>query len=350
MASRSRRTAAATITEADVHGNLWRGFENFLLGRDANDAITFTQRICGVCPVPHGMTSTYAVDAVLGYSRGHITFADARPTAPTATVCRRRRSTSATWCSRPEFLMSSITHFYHLAAPSYVQGPAIPPWTPYFDEQLLHRTLLQNPGGTAAASAHRPGRAASPQHLWDAVILSYVKALRIRRLTFEAGALFAGRMPMTSCFVAGGVTDDGTENLTAKLRQVREHHRRSRRVHRPGVRADRARARRAVPELRQRRTTTVASRLRRRSRSLPRRGARSPMRRRHDCNRRYASRRRPVTTLAAPGSNFTAVATRPQVYADVARWRHALRADQPDRGHRALALRHLQRRRRGLHG
>ena len=30
----------------------------------------------------------------------------------------------------------------------------------------------------------------------------------MRRLTFEAGALFAGRMPMTSCFVAGGVSND----------------------------------------------------------------------------------------------------------------------------------------------
>jgi len=39
------------VEEADVHGNLWRGFENFLIGRDPNDAITFTQRICGVCPV-----------------------------------------------------------------------------------------------------------------------------------------------------------------------------------------------------------------------------------------------------------------------------------------------------------
>ncbi len=43
-----RRRRGGNITEADAHGNLWRGFENFLLGRDANDAITFTQRICGV--------------------------------------------------------------------------------------------------------------------------------------------------------------------------------------------------------------------------------------------------------------------------------------------------------------
>jgi hydrogenase large subunit len=48
-----------------------------------------------------------------------------------------------------------------------------------------------------------------------------VKALRIRRLVFEAGALFAGRMPMTSCFVGGGVTNDGTENLTPRINSFR---------------------------------------------------------------------------------------------------------------------------------
>ncbi len=58
--------------------------------------------------------------------------------------------------------------------------------------------------------------------VWDAVIISYVRALKIRRLTFEAGALFAGRMPMTSCYVGGGVTNDGTENLDGSLRPVRD--------------------------------------------------------------------------------------------------------------------------------
>ena len=117
----------ATIINAKAHGNLWRGFENFLLGRAANDAITFVQRICGVCPVPHGMTSTYAVDTVLGYSAGHITFAyDGTNGVPKKAVSIRNLVLGM------EFLMSSITHFYHLAAPSYIQGPAIPPWTPYF--------------------------------------------------------------------------------------------------------------------------------------------------------------------------------------------------------------------------
>ena len=127
-----------SITDAKAHGNLWRGFENFLLGRDANDAITFVQRICGVCPVPHGMTSTYAVDTVLGYSAGHITFAD-----DGANGVPHEGGHIRNLVLGMEFLMSSITHFYHLAAPSYVQGPAIPPWTPYFaDSYYSHRSAL----------------------------------------------------------------------------------------------------------------------------------------------------------------------------------------------------------------
>jgi hydrogenase large subunit len=194
------------IVDANAHGNLWRGFENFLLGRDINDAITFVQRICGVCPVPHGMTSTYCVDNVLGYSKGHITFADDGSYGiPKKAVLIRNLVLGV------EFLMSSITHFYHLAAPSYIQGPAIPPWTPYFDNSY-YAVPLQNTGNKAV-----PDLNAGTQKLWDAVIYSYVKALKIRRMTFEAGALFAGRMPMTSCLVGGGVTNAGTEDLSAKI-------------------------------------------------------------------------------------------------------------------------------------
>ncbi len=182
------------VDEADTHGNLWRGFENFLIGREPNDAITFTQRICGVCPVPHGMTSTYAIDSVLGYSTGHITFSDVDADGkgvPAKAVHVRNMVLGA------EFLMSHMTHFYHLAAPSYVQGPNMAPWTPYFDDSYYHPLLRSN-------GAALPGGPGGP--LWDAVIVQYVKALRMRRLTFEAGALFAGRMPMTSALVSGGVT------------------------------------------------------------------------------------------------------------------------------------------------
>jgi len=195
--------AGGLITEANVHGNLWRGFENFLVGRRVNDAITFTQRICGVCPVPHGTAATMAADSVLGVSDGYATFKQVGGTGkgvPEAALHIRNLVLAS------EFLMSSLVHFYHLVAQSYVQGPPIPPWTPYFPDEQYNQYLrsagkivpVQNATGTYAGHS---------SDLWSAVITQYVKALRIRRLTFEAGALFAGRMPMMSNSVAGGVTN-----------------------------------------------------------------------------------------------------------------------------------------------
>jgi Ni,Fe-hydrogenase I large subunit len=190
-------TVGGYTTGCDAHGNLWRGFENFLIGRQPNDAITFVQRICGVCPVPHGLTSTYAVDDVFGYSDGYTTFSDggtasAMGIPPKAVHIRNM----VLGC---EFLMSSLTHFYHLAAPSYIQGPAMAPWTPYFNDAYYHPYMLS------------AGKTLTGSTLWNAVINQYVEALRIRRLTFEAGALFAGRMPMTSALVAGGVLSEAAD-------------------------------------------------------------------------------------------------------------------------------------------
>jgi hydrogenase large subunit len=210
------------ITEADAHGNLWRGFENFLIGRRANDAITFTQRICGVCPVPHGTASTFAADSVLGVSKGYATFkwngVVGTEGVPEAGLHVRNMILAS------EFLMSSITHFYHLVAQDYVQGPPIPPWTPYFRtadyaSQLLlpegRKVPLKNVNGDPNFGTY-PGLS---KKLWDAVITQYVKALRIRRLTFEAGAMFAGRMPMVSALVAGGTTNtfESAQELRDKL-------------------------------------------------------------------------------------------------------------------------------------
>jgi len=215
--------ANGLVTEANVHGNLWRGFENFLIGRNPNDSITFVQRICGVCPVPHGTTAMFAVESVYGYNDNFQTFStasDAKGVPPKALHIRNLVLAA-------EYLMSSITHFYHLAAPSYVQGPNMAPWTPYFDTSYYHPLLLSaghGTDGTASGTGVLPKKDATngfSADLWSAVINQYIKALRIRRLTFEAGALFAGRMPMTSTFVAGGVTTDRTEILTTKCDMFR---------------------------------------------------------------------------------------------------------------------------------
>jgi len=216
---------AGLVSEANVHGNLWRGFENFLIGRNPNDAITFVQRICGVCPVPHGTSAMFAVESVYGYNDNFQTPMLGAPGSngkgvPAKAVHIRNLVLGA------EYLMSSITHFYHLAAPSYVQGPNMPPWTPYFNDNYYHSALRSAGHGTDGGTGTGVLPLKDPTNgfsadLWSAVINQYVKALRIRRLTFEAGAMFAGRMPMTSSFVAGGVTADYTEDLTNKCTKFR---------------------------------------------------------------------------------------------------------------------------------
>jgi hydrogenase large subunit len=47
-------------------GQMWRGIENILQGRDPRDAWIFTQRICGVCTTVHAIASVRAVENALG--------------------------------------------------------------------------------------------------------------------------------------------------------------------------------------------------------------------------------------------------------------------------------------------
>ncbi len=53
------------ITKAWSSGQMWRGIEVILQGRDPRDAWLFTQRICGVCTTVHAIASVRAVENAL---------------------------------------------------------------------------------------------------------------------------------------------------------------------------------------------------------------------------------------------------------------------------------------------
>jgi hydrogenase large subunit len=90
------------VTNAWSSGQMWRGIELILQGRDPRDAWLFTQRICGVCTTVHAITSVRAVENALGieippnaqYIRNLILIAHA--------------------------LHDHIVHFYHLSALDWV--------------------------------------------------------------------------------------------------------------------------------------------------------------------------------------------------------------------------------------
>ncbi len=53
------------IVGASSAGTMVRGIETILKGRDPRDAWAFTQRICGVCTLVHGIASVSAVENAL---------------------------------------------------------------------------------------------------------------------------------------------------------------------------------------------------------------------------------------------------------------------------------------------
>ncbi len=54
------------VTKAWSSGQMWRGIEVILQGRDPREAWLFTQRICGVCTTVHAIASVRAVENALG--------------------------------------------------------------------------------------------------------------------------------------------------------------------------------------------------------------------------------------------------------------------------------------------
>ena len=85
-----------------------RGFEQFCVGRPAEEMPRITNRICGVCPEAHHMASTKALDALYGVE-------------PSSAVHKvREMFYSAFYCT------DHTVHFYALGAPDFVLGPTAP--------------------------------------------------------------------------------------------------------------------------------------------------------------------------------------------------------------------------------
>jgi hydrogenase large subunit len=164
------------VVAAYASGTMFRGFESIMLGRDPRDAIHLTQRICGVCPIPHARTAVEAVERAFGVE-----------VSRNAILLRNLVQGAG-------LISDHLLHFYHLALLDYVHGPALPPFTPGFtvDQRFSEA---------------------------DAQVFAdhYVLALEMRKMAQEAGALFAGKLPHVMTFAPGGVTQAPTAANVAEF-------------------------------------------------------------------------------------------------------------------------------------
>jgi Ni,Fe-hydrogenase I large subunit len=170
------------VIDARSIGTLWRGFETILKGRDPRDAQMITQRICGVCPISHGMAATLCLDEAFGVkppSNGRII---------------------RNLILGGNYLQSHILHFYHLAALDFVVGPDVAPFIPrYKGDYLL------------------------PKAVNDAAVQHYIQALDMRLKAHELVALWAGKVPMAQSITPGGVSQTvSVDKIASTLWRIRE--------------------------------------------------------------------------------------------------------------------------------
>ncbi len=85
-----------------------RGFEQFCVGRPAEEMPRITNRICGVCPEAHHLAATKALDALF-----HV--------EPSAVVKKLRELFYSAF-----YVTDHTTHFYALGGPDFVLGPDAP--------------------------------------------------------------------------------------------------------------------------------------------------------------------------------------------------------------------------------
>lgn len=96
---------AGNVEDAFLNVQSLRGFEQFVVGRPAEEVPRIVSRICGICPWMHHIAAVKAVDMAFGIT-------------PTETGQRLREL-----CLVLSHVTDKILHFFFLASPDFVIGP-----------------------------------------------------------------------------------------------------------------------------------------------------------------------------------------------------------------------------------
>jgi Ni,Fe-hydrogenase I large subunit len=167
------------VRSAKSSGTSFRGIENILVGRPAADAVHLTQRICGVCPVPHGRAACECLEQA-----ANVTVNDQ------ARVMRNLLQAA-------NFIDSHLLHLYVLSLPDWVPGLA--PLGGAFPDVVR--------------AAFEDGADLDPGGFTEHVAAS----LEVRRACHGVSALLGGRHPHAVGIVAGGATARPDEAAIATM-------------------------------------------------------------------------------------------------------------------------------------
>jgi len=202
------------VTDARCQGEMFRGFEIFLKGRDPLDAQQITQRICGVCPYAHAIASSYAQENAY------------RLTVPKNGRILHNLIQGA------NHLYDYLLHFYQLSALDFIDVTAIVHYTGKDVELLKVRDWVKaelasgKPFPAAPFLPRLSGKYVSSQEVNIGALKNYLTAMALQKKANQAAALFGGRFPHSTAIFPGGCTQDVRIDLIATyqslIREVRD--------------------------------------------------------------------------------------------------------------------------------
>jgi hydrogenase large subunit len=167
------------VKDAWSSGTMFRGFEMLLRGKHPWDAQQVTERICGVCPVSHGVAASYNLDSAMGVE------------LPDNARLMRSLILGS------NFIQSHVLHFYHLAALDYVDVTAVANYSgndPALNALKAKIVSLVKAGDVYPfLPRYESGDYVSDPELATVLVGHYVQALEMRKKAHEMMALFAGR-------------------------------------------------------------------------------------------------------------------------------------------------------------
>lgn len=196
------------VIYARSSGEMFRGFEMILKGRDPLDAQQITQRICGVCPISHGTASILAQDMAYGI----------RP--PENGRLARNIILAA------NYIQSHLVHFYQLSALDFVDIAAV---TSYRGNDPMLKALKAWVKSQISSKTIFPAAPFLPRYdgvyienkeLNILAIKHYMEAIEMRALAQKMGAVFGAKLPHSTTLVPGGVTQKITARKIATCRDI----------------------------------------------------------------------------------------------------------------------------------
>lgn len=199
---------ANKVVAAFSSGEMFRGFETILKGRDPLDAQQITQRICGVCPISHGLAACLAQDMAYQIS-------------PTENGRLARNIILAA-----NYIQSHIIHFYQLSALDFVDISAI---ASYGGKDLQLRELKRWVKAQLSSNLVYPAAPFLPRYdgnyitdkeLNFTAIKHYLEALEMRSQAHQMAAIFGAKLPHATALVPGGITEKVTAKKIIACREI----------------------------------------------------------------------------------------------------------------------------------